>query len=95
MLEFAVGPSLGPALLVQSVFSANNVFEFALHGGNFCFWEISSSSSVFSANSVFEFVLHGGNFCFLEISIESSIYNLKYILNQKQNKCYIKIIYTY
>lgn len=48
LLEFAVGPSLGLALLLQSVFSASNVFEFALHGGNFCSLEISIERSVCS-----------------------------------------------
>lgn len=38
MLEFAGGPSLGLGLLVQSLFSANNVFEFGFHGGHFCFF---------------------------------------------------------
>lgn len=47
LLEFAVGPSLGLALLLQSVFSTSNVFEFALHGGNFCSLEISIERSMF------------------------------------------------
>lgn len=40
MLEFAVGPSLPLALLVQRIFSVNSVdLEFILNEGHFSFWK--------------------------------------------------------
>lgn len=54
LLEFAVGPSLPLALLVQRIFSVNSVdLEFNWNGGHFCFLEISIESiSCSSKNSL-------------------------------------------